>query len=606
MADDDIVITWQANQTSLMQALLQQQTAMQKSVDKLNQIGTAGEKAGKGMSSGFEQAASWGGKLIGQLTGIGSTIGGVMALVSVLKSEYEDLVNRQKSAADTQINFAKSMQMAVMNFVPDETIKNAGQLSTEISKAAADVGVDPSVMAQAVSSALSAKGDRTNRQAIDATKAAARIAPNLGPETMAPLASAAMDIGKATGATPEEAIGFLKRMQVASHIDNMDSLARHSIKAFMAMTSRGTSPEKAAAVMAAMSQAETDPQGRISGNATLKLSEQLAERIPYLKDEQGKLHKAGIDEQIAAMWADPKLRKKFFNPEGATWRVPDKATGKMRSQHFPAPSFDEKALAAVHGILGDDVPDEPITKGTEPRIPMRPAGNQGVVPAGAKPVAPAVTKPVAAPGGEKPTESSYGFLKFEKPVAAPPRENLFRSAYKTALRTTISVKEGAKEYEDTLKSREEIPVMRTDERSRIFTAATEKAKSEDIQGAEAATTVKGLDELEAANGIDRFERFWDSIKLRMAKDKTGTAAEILLDKSISERNRVYNAGDNTFSAEQSAAILRAADSMEKVATHLFALQKRENQQPVQVNVEVTAPKGTSAKPGIGALDRGDQ
>ena len=328
--DSGIDITLTADSTSVEVALQKLASGLDKTVDKLNKLAQASEKATKATASGLEQAGSWALKFVASITGIGSAIGGIMAIANQIKREYENLLTKQKGAADTQIAFETQLAEAVRNAAGLMTGNEIRQKTLEI---AGQVNADQSSVAAALSSTLSAVGP-TNKaeaeQAFEATRAAMQFAPEMGGADISALAGTAVDIAKRTGATPAQAIGFMQNIGGVARVPSLQNLSGNVAPAVMSVSQFGGSMQESGALVSALTQGMADTEGRISGTAAIGLAEQLRERLPKL---------GTTAERIAAIQNDPALFKAFFKG------------GRFGGKKFEPATFEKKAIASVEQLL---------------------------------------------------------------------------------------------------------------------------------------------------------------------------------------------------------------------------------------------------------------
>ena len=103
--DSGIDITLTADSTSVEVALQKLASGLDKTVDKLNKLAQASEKATKATASGLEQAGSWALKFVASITGIGSAIGGIMAIANQIKRNNGNKHSKNKTALNAAMCF---------------------------------------------------------------------------------------------------------------------------------------------------------------------------------------------------------------------------------------------------------------------------------------------------------------------------------------------------------------------------------------------------------------------------------------------------------------------------------------------------------------------
>jgi hypothetical protein len=333
---NDIKITISGNDAAMIAVWQRQQAQILKNQAALEKLAQAGEKAGKGLSSGADAGYSSLTKFAGAITGIGGTIGGITAIVAVLKREYEDLIRRQKAAADIQISLADAQSQAIINLGKDDVVdrKKLLALTRQGSK---ETGLSERDFTLAFSDALSARGDKSAMQAYGATKASAALLP-FNPQAAKLLSGAVLDISKGGNISPEAAVGYFASVSRAARVTDFQGTAEHIAPGIVGVTKFGDNLQQAGGLLSTLSLGEADPTGRRSRTASISLAKQLEERYPGL---------ANTEERIRAVQAGgPKEWKKFF--EGGKYRVDGK------SKKFEGASFEATALPTIRGLLSSD------------------------------------------------------------------------------------------------------------------------------------------------------------------------------------------------------------------------------------------------------------
>lgn len=329
-SDQSIGITLTANSTGVEQALGKLATGLDRTIDKLNKLEKASKGATKATEDGLASGAAQALKFAGAITGIGGAIGGMLAIVNQIKREYDNMVSRQKEAAGTQVGFETQLAEAVRNAAG---LLTGEEVKKETLRIAEKTAADPAAVASALSSTLSAVGP-TNKaeaqQAFAATEAAMKFAPEMSGPDIAALAGTAVDIAKRTGATPEQAIGFMQNIGGVARVPSLQNLSGNVAPAVMSVKQFGGSMEDAGGLVSALTQGMADTEGRISGTAAIGLAEQLRERLPKLADTRSR---------IDAIASNPALYKAFFQG------------GVFGGKKFEPASFEKKALASVEQVL---------------------------------------------------------------------------------------------------------------------------------------------------------------------------------------------------------------------------------------------------------------
>lgn len=272
--------------------------------DKLQKVEAKSKQSSKATEDGMSAAAGQALKFVGAISGISSAIGGIMVIANQLRREYDNLVSRQKGAADTQVGFEQALAQTVRNA---GGVLNGQQVKDMAIALAQGASVDPAKAAQVLGSAFSARGISNKQQAEEvksAAEMAMKFAPELSAQDTATLAGTAIDIQKRTGMTTRQAIGLIQLTGGVARTTELKGLAENVMPGAMSMEQiGGMSMEKNAALMAALTQGIVDPEGAVSRTAGITFVRELRERLPKLKD---------TEERLRAIQADPKLQKAFL------------------------------------------------------------------------------------------------------------------------------------------------------------------------------------------------------------------------------------------------------------------------------------------------------
>lgn len=331
MAGNTAEITMTAKDEGVLQVLQKQGRAMDSLADKLGRIEKAGEKGSQKVQSGFNKAGKEIASAASQLIGFGSALGGIGALVAVIKTEMAELRRRDQEAKASQMTAGEAVRAARINFVPDASLQDK-QLEAELQKVADKTRTPIGTVATAFSSAASAKGSLTNKQAMSAVESAFMLRPD-DLATGTELGSRSLDIAKLQeGISPQAAVGFMLNLQSAARVTELPRLGANAPSAIAASTALGDTPEQGAEMFATVTNLLSDAMGSVSATAQKTLVSRLAEFVPAGegKDAKGKFTVPA--EQMAALNAvanptarlevmqrSPELRRDFLarNPFGA-------------------------------------------------------------------------------------------------------------------------------------------------------------------------------------------------------------------------------------------------------------------------------------------------
>lgn len=243
-------------------------------------------------------------QVLGTLTGVGTVIGGIAAIAGQLRAEYDNLVSRQKTAADKQIDTAAAQRAAIGNLGKDPTM-NADQLNSEIEKISAETGVAPKDLFLAASSALSARGQLPAKAALDAIRMSAINSPD-DTSGLAVTAGALLDLQKKAGGNAKTNMGMILGGKQAARVESTQAFAQNVIPAAFQLQDFGDTQQEAMALMAMLTQSMGDTQGSMAGTAAIQLAKQLKEAMPKL---------GSTTARIKALQSDPKyagLKKKLL------------------------------------------------------------------------------------------------------------------------------------------------------------------------------------------------------------------------------------------------------------------------------------------------------
>lgn len=280
------------------------ESAFKKIEDRLDGIAKKSGEAEKATSGIFVSASGDIAKFAAGLAGVGSAAAAVMLVVDRLKAEYQNLVARQKGAADAQLEFEPALAQAVRN--AGGAISGA-QVRDMAIKLAEEANVAPAKAGAVMSDAFSARGVSNVKQAEEVQNAALAVlqfAPELPTQDAAMFAGTTIDIMKRTGMDARQAVGLTQMTGGVARTTNLKGLAENVMPGAMQMMELGggTMSENAA-LMAALTQGIIDPEGAVSRTAGITFVKELRERMPEL---------ATTMDRIRKLQSDPKLQKAFL------------------------------------------------------------------------------------------------------------------------------------------------------------------------------------------------------------------------------------------------------------------------------------------------------
>ena len=236
------------------------------------------------------------------VTGIGSAMAGVAAIVSTIKAEYEDFKARAGESRATQLTFGEAMRDLASNFTPDASM-GMGQLEGAVNGLVNRTGMSDRNAASALSAALSGRGSLSNVAAVQIAEQAGRVLPG-DSEVTNQLALRTGQLMNSMGITdPREALGMIAQVKNVATVDKLRDVGQTAVPAMMSLKRHGDSPEQAAELFTAINLLMGDTEGSRSRTATEQLGQQLKEFLPGM---------GSTSARLAAMQSDPKQRAAFM------------------------------------------------------------------------------------------------------------------------------------------------------------------------------------------------------------------------------------------------------------------------------------------------------
>lgn len=337
-----IVMT--SDDKGVLDAILKQTHAMDKLADKMDRVGRSGRKGSADVQSGFDRAGASIKNAASQLLGFGSAAGALGVLVATLKKEMEEIRRRDDQARAAQRGVAESVRGARINFVEDASLKDKDlekALQGVAQRARSPVGI----VAEAFSSAASAKGSLSNMEALRAVEAALTLRPG-DLATGTELGSRALDITKlAPGLDPRAAVGFMTNVQAASRVTDLAQLGQTAPTAISAAAAAGDTPEQGAELYATVTNLLADAEGRKSSTLAKQL---IAMTSAFVPAGRGKDERGGFripKEQMEA----------FEAAQGPTARLEVlQQNAELRRDFMARNSFAAETRVAAERLLSGD------------------------------------------------------------------------------------------------------------------------------------------------------------------------------------------------------------------------------------------------------------
>lgn len=314
---------------------------------KLNDTGEAAGKSG-GFISGLT------GKMAGFVGGLGLAAG----VITLLKSEYDALIERQGKSRDANISLATEQEALLMNLGGAD----AGQVTGSISKLSKESGIKEENVTRAVNEAMAARADMSVDDVVSAVGTASKIR-KFAPSELAGLAGATIDTQKQTGLGTDEALGFLLQMQGQSRTKNLKGLAENFTPAVGGIMNFGADRQVAGGILASLSHGMGDTSGAQSATSGIQLAKQLREYglqgSPELAAKMKQLE-TFQDSEKSALTEEFDKRGIELN----TKKMPTEQKAELRRQLSAEEKERKAALKDLHGEQAEKL------QGTAQAVPI--------------------------------------------------------------------------------------------------------------------------------------------------------------------------------------------------------------------------------------------
>ena len=282
---------------------------------KLSETGDAADKSG-GLIGGLTT------KMSGFVSGLASGA----AVISVLKAEYDALIERQGKSKDVNISLAAEQEQLVNNLGG----ASGADVAKQIGGLSKDSGIKEIDVTRAVNEAMSARGESSVGDVVKAVGSASKIS-KFAPSQLSGLAAATLDTQHQTGLGTDESLGFLLQMQGLSRTKSLKDLAANFTPAVGGVMKLGADRETAGAMLASLSHGMGDSSGAMTGTSGIQLAKQLREYGrgggPELQAKLADLEKTHAG-QTAALTSDFDKRGIALNAE----KMPAEKKAELRRQ----------------------------------------------------------------------------------------------------------------------------------------------------------------------------------------------------------------------------------------------------------------------------------
>lgn len=233
----------------------------------------AKEKAG--MQAAAPQAATFGQRMnevAAGVLGANAAMAAGQKVVAVLREEYDRLIERQNKAGAVQISLAAAQENALSNL--DQSMTPEAFLET-MRATSQDLGMSEKDLTNAAASALSAKGNKSADEAIQAVIAAAKFKRFASSDEQAGLAGTALDLGKSFNMSPEQSLGYLAQVQKTARVVSSKGMSENIAPAIIGAGQYGVDPTTAAAIAASLTSTSVDTTGAMTNTTMSSLFSQL-------------------------------------------------------------------------------------------------------------------------------------------------------------------------------------------------------------------------------------------------------------------------------------------------------------------------------------------
>lgn len=333
---------------------------IERSVDKteakLAKLEKTGKRSGKSVKAGFDSSLATIGKFSGALTGVGSAIGGIAATAALINEQHEALIRREKERSVVSQNFGQVMRGVRIAFNEDATLSDK-DLESNIQKLAKDTRTNPNIFGTALIDTFSAKGSRTNQDALNAQVAAFQLTPGKL-EDGRTIAARALDLANNFGVEDMKAnVGFMQNIQNSARLTSLEKVGSNLLPGVISTTAFGDTPEQAAEIGVTLTKLMTDAEGRNTRTAMIAMAQQLADFVPDQKarerNEKERLKIAqGKKGKLVDLEIPEEQTAEFESAKTTTERISVmQKFPKLQQQFLSGASFEKTAVKAVERLL---------------------------------------------------------------------------------------------------------------------------------------------------------------------------------------------------------------------------------------------------------------
>lgn len=313
-----------ADDKAVLKALQKVVSGLDKVEARTANLEKTSRRGAKTAETGFEQVRKKLGGMVKEMFGFQSASAAALQVVQALRAEFEKVQRLRQESANAGATAGEAIRNAGVNFQGDATVSKE-QLGSEILRIAKSTRTPVPIVSQAVSAAASAKGDSSNRRAIDAVEQALRILPG-DAESAVELSSRALDLQKISGAKDiRQSIGSLVELQGASRTIDLGLLGASAPSVVKAVTQAGGTAEQGKELFATITQLAQDAEGRRSATGAIALTNAIenfnptrdaktrkGEEIGLNQSQIDKFNSArGFNEKLGVLQGDRQLAEAF-------------------------------------------------------------------------------------------------------------------------------------------------------------------------------------------------------------------------------------------------------------------------------------------------------
>lgn len=300
----DVTLTIGGDEKDAQKVLDKIQRQVAKLKEQVATMNTEAKKGGAEASSGMEKYA------LSLLKGV--SIAGAMTAaqqgfamaIQVANDKLAAQIELQNKQRGVTISTADAEAAAMRNFGQSTRAQRDEQRQV-VENMSKETGFSKKEIWSQFSDAYSAKGNLSNKVVEDAVRQATRLVPEAGATAeRKTTTAAAIDLAKVTGSEDaRENLGFMMAVGSKARITSTKDLMENSVPAIGGIKAYGGTDVEAGALFSAFTQESTDTTGRISGNASISLADQLRTLLPKEK---------GLADRIAKVQGNKALQKRLF------------------------------------------------------------------------------------------------------------------------------------------------------------------------------------------------------------------------------------------------------------------------------------------------------